>query len=201
METTFLLRKLEKFNVLLASKSPRRQELLAQLGISFAVCNSFVNETVPQGLSVHDTAQYLAQQKAEAVFAMYKKQKELIVIGGDTLVTLDNEIMGKPANRKEAFRMLKKLSGKQHAVISGISVVTHKKILTKYDEALVSFNDLSDEDICYYVDKFMPYDKAGAYGIQEWIGCRGIRKIEGSFFTIMGFPTHLVWNMLEEIIL
>lgn len=196
-----LLQQLEAYKIILGSKSPRRQELLSQLGITFSVCDSFVNETIPQGLSMQETAQYLAQQKAETVYKMYKNKKNIIVIGGDTIVAVEDECMGKPANRKEAFRMLRKLSGKKHIVISGVSMVSSKKIITDFDQAWVTFDELSDEDIEYYVDTFMPYDKAGAYGIQEWIGCRAISQIEGSYFTIMGFPTHLIWRMLETMVL
>ncbi|HOF17061.1 MAG TPA: Maf family protein [Bacteroidales bacterium] len=195
-----LLKDLADYKIVLASLSPRRQELLSQLGIVFSVCDSHTNETNPKGLSVYETVQYLAQQKAEIVFKSYKKQQNVIVIAGDTIVSIDGEIMGKPKDRKDACRMLRKLSGKKHLVLSGVSVVAYKKTLTRYDEAWVTFDDLTDEEIVYYVDKYMPYDKAGAYGIQEWIGCRAVSKIEGSFFTIMGFPTHLIWKMLEEII-
>jgi septum formation protein len=108
--------------------------------------------------------------------------------------------MGKPLDRSDAVRMLKTLSGKTHSVISGLCVKSNTKTLTTYDEAKVSFSELSEDDIVYYVDKYKPYDKAGAYGIQEWIGNRGIERIEGSFFTVMGLPTHLVWKMLERLL-
>ncbi len=196
-----LLKDLENYQVVLASLSPRRQELLSQLGIAYTVCNSYVSEIVPQGLTIYETVQYLAQQKAEIALESYKKQKDLIIIAGDTIVSINNEIMGKPTDRKDAFYMLKQLSGKKHLVLTGISVVTHNKTLTAYDEAWVTFDDLTDNEIIYYLDKYMPYDKAGAYGIQEWIGCRAVTNIEGSFFTVMGFPTHLVWKMLEEVII
>ncbi|NLJ83253.1 MAG: septum formation protein Maf [Bacteroidales bacterium] len=195
----FLLSKLEKYNVILASKSPRRQELLSQLGVRFTVCDSFINETVPQGLTHQETAQYLAQQKAEEAYYMFKNKKNLLVIGGDTIVTLNDIIMGKPNNRKQAMDMLRNLSGESHQVISGVSMVTKNKTITNYDETTVLFESLSDEDILYYVDKYMPYDKAGAYGIQEWIGCRGVKSIEGSYFTVMGMPTNLIWSMLHEV--
>lgn len=196
----FLLQELENYQIFLASQSPRRQELLSQLGVKFAISDSFVNETIPDDLGVYDLAKHLAKQKAEAVYQKNKPIENLISIGGDTIVVVEDEIMGKPAVRSDAFRMLKKLSGKTHSVISGLCVISTEKTLTCYDEATVTFADLSDEDIAYYVDTYMPYDKAGAYGIQEWIGCRGITHIKGSFFTIMGFPTHLLWKMLEEIV-
>ena len=176
----FLLEKLKKYHLVLASKSPRRQELLSQMGITFSVCDSFVDEYVCQNVSTYKLAQSLAQQKAEAVFELYKNQENIIVIGGDTIVTHKEEIMGKPLDRSDAIRMLKILSGKQHSVISGLCVILH--------------------DLTYYVDHYAPYDKAGAYGIQEWIGFRGIEHIEGSFFTIMGLPTHVLWQMLERLL-
>lgn len=196
----FLLEKLKKYHLVLASKSPRRQELLSQMGITFSVCDSFVDEYVCQNVSTYKLAQSLAQQKAEAVFELYKNQENIIVIGGDTIVVLDGEIMGKPAVRMDAFSMLKKLSGKTHSVISGLCVKSNTKTLTTYDEAKVSFSELSADDLTYYVDHYAPYDKAGAYGIQEWIGFRGIEHIEGSFFTIMGLPTHVLWKMLERLL-
>lgn len=200
METTFLLQKLENYQVFLASQSPRRQELLSQLGIKFGICDSDVNEDMPHDLSMYELAKHLAMQKAESVFQRYSHLENAIVIGGDTIVVVDGEIMGKPAVRMDAFRMLQKLSGKTHSVISGLCVKSKTKTLSAYDEAKVSFDHLSEADIAFYVDTFMPYDKAGAYGIQEWIGCRGNTHIDGSFFTIMGFPTHLLWKMLEEIV-
>ncbi|MDD2622960.1 MAG: Maf family protein [Bacteroidales bacterium] len=196
----FLLEKLKKYHLVLASKSPRRQELLSQMGITFSVCDSFVDEYVCQNVSTYKLAQSLAQQKAEAVFELYKNQENIIVIGGDTIVTHKEEIMGKPLDRSDAIRMLKILSGKQHSVISGLCVILHGQIHTAYDEAKVSFSELSADDLTYYVDHYAPYDKAGAYGIQEWIGFRGIEHIEGSFFTIMGLPTHVLWQMLERLL-
>lgn len=196
----FLLDILKNYKIVLASKSPRRQELLSNMGMQFTVCDSFVDETIPPDTSIYDTAKLLARQKAEAVFELYRNQENIIVIGGDTIVTYKKEIMGKPLDRSDAVRMLKKLSGKTHSVISGLCVKSNTKTLTAYDEAKVSFSELSEDDIVYYVDKYKPYDKAGAYGIQEWIGYRGIERIEGSFFTVMGLPTHLLWKMLERLL-
>ena len=193
-----ILQDLSTYEVVLASQSPRRQELLSKLDIEFRVFDSKMKEDVPSGLPVQEIASQLARQKADFVFQSYKSDKPLIVIGGDTIVTLDNQIMGKPVDRTDAIRMLNILSGKRHFVISGLCVMTESKTLVDYDEAQVTFHNLPEDDILYYVDNYNPYDKAGAYGIQEWIGYRGIERIEGSFYTVMGFPTHLLWNMLER---
>lgn len=196
----FLLDRLNNYKIVLASKSPRRQELLSDMGLQFTVCDSFVDETIPPDTSIYDTAKLLARQKAEAVFELYKNQENIIVIGGDTIVTYKGEIMGKPIDRNDAKRMLKLLSGKKHCVISALCVIINGKVFSGYDEAKVSFSELSADDLTYYVDHYAPYDKAGAYGIQEWIGFRGIEHIEGSFFTIMGLPTHVLWQMLERLL-
>lgn len=194
----FLLDRLNNYKIVLASKSPRRQELLSDMGLQFTVCDSFVDETIPPDTSIYDTAKLLARQKAEAVFELYKNQENIIVIGGDTIVTYKGEIMGKPIDRNDAKRMLKLLSGKKHCVISALCVIINGKVFSGYDEAIVSFSELSEDDLNFYIDNYAPYDKAGAYGIQEWIGYRGIEKIEGSFFTVMGLPTHLLWKTLRK---
>lgn len=194
----FLLDILKNYKIVLASKSPRRQELLSDMGLQFTVCDSFVDETIPPDTSIYETAKFLARQKAEAVFELYRNQENIIVIGGDTIVTYKGEIMGKPLDRSDAIRMLKILSGKQHSVISGLCIIVNGKVYCDCDEAMVRFSELSDDELIYYIDNYAPYDKAGAYGIQEWIGYRGMERIEGSFFTVMGLPTHLLWEMLKK---
>jgi septum formation protein len=193
-----LLDRLKEYSIVLASQSPRRRELLAGLGLRFEIDGSEIPEILPADVSPCLIVEDLARQKTEAIAGRYNLQKT-IIIGGDTLVCLDNHIMGKPAGRKEAITMLHELSGRKHTVVSGLCLIHKNRCLCKHDCTLVYFKPLTHEEITYYVDSFQPFDKAGAYGIQEWIGYQAIKYIEGSFYTVVGLPTHLVWTMLEEI--
>ena len=185
--------------IILASASPRRKELLAGLGVDFEVDtrNSF-EETYSDDIPHERIPEVLSEGKS------YGFHRELasdeILITSDTLVLCEDHVMGKPADRDEAYRMLRLLSGKSHKVITAITLRDNSRISTLSDTALVHFKELSDEEIYYYIDNFKPFDKAGAYGIQEWIGYIGIDKIEGSYFTIMGFPVHLVYQELTKFI-
>ncbi len=185
--------------IILASSSPRRKDLLAGLNIDFEIDtrNSF-DESYDSSINQVDIPKALSEGKS------YGFHRELsdneILITADTLVLCQGRIMGKPKDREDAINMLKHLSGKTHKVVTGVTVRSSKNCKTASDISLVHFKDLSDQEIEYYVDVYKPFDKAGAYGIQEWIGYVGIPKIEGSYFNIMGFPTHLVYSMLLEFI-
>ena len=180
--------------LLLASQSPRRKELLSALGYDFEVVQIDCEETYPENLNVEDIAGFLSEQKAQAFRLL---QEDEVLLAADTIVAIDDEVLGKPKIADEARQMLQKLSGRVHQVYTAISVRTSGAITTRVDVASVEFNPLSNEDINFYITTFKPFDKAGAYGIQEWIGMAKIKKIEGSFYTIMGLPTHLVASLLE----
>ena len=185
--------------IILASASPRRRELLAGLGVDFEVdTRNRFEETYSDDIPHERIPEVLSEGKS------YGFHRELasdeILITSDTLVLCEDHVMGKPADRDEAYRMLRLLSGKSHKVITAITLRDNSRISTLSDTALVHFKELSDEEIYYYIDNFKPFDKAGAYGIQEWIGYIGIDKIEGSYFTIMGFPVHLVYQELTKFI-
>lgn len=181
--------------IILASGSPRRRELLAGLCIEFEVDtkNNF-EETYNPDTPHEKIPEVLSEGKS------YGFHRELsddeILITSDTLVLCEDRVMGKPQSRENAYDMLRFLSGKEHKVITAVTIRDSKHISTLSDTAIVHFKQLSDSEIYFYLDKFKPYDKAGAYGIQEWIGYIGINKIEGSYFTIMGFPVHMVYQML-----
>ncbi len=185
--------------IILASASPRRKELLAGLCIDFEVDtqNNF-DETYSPETSQEQIPEVLAEGKS---YGFHRPlQNNEILITSDTLVLCEGHVMGKPHSREEAYQMLRLLSGRTHKVITGVTIRNSEKTLTSSDTAIVHFKDLSDKEIYYYIDTFKPFDKAGAYGIQEWIGYIGIDKIEGSYFTIMGFPVHLVYDMLQNFI-
>jgi septum formation protein len=181
--------------ILLASNSPRRKELLRNLDFDFDVVSVDCAEIFPENTKVSEVAEYLSNLKAEA----YENLKaDEILITADTIVVLENEILGKPINKDSAEKMLRKLSGKMHQVYTGITIKTIEKTISETDVANVFFDEISDEEIEHYLQNFQPFDKAGSYGIQEWIGMAKITKIEGNFYTIMGFPTHLVYKILKS---
>ncbi len=183
-------------NILLASNSPRRKELLQNLGFEFSVVSIDCEESFPPSLPSSEVAGFLSLLKSNAYLDL--KQDE-ILITADTVVELDQQILGKPETKEKAFEMLRSLSGKIHHVYTGITIRTCNQTITETDVAKVVFNDITDSEILHYIEKSQPFDKAGSYGIQEWIGMAKIRKIEGSFYTIMGLPTHLVYEMLNRI--
>jgi hypothetical protein len=182
--------------IVLSSNSPRRKELLGELGIDFEVrVIEGIDETYPKELSVEEVPQYIAREKAR----VYIVGKDEVLLTADTVVVLGNEIMGKPHDEADAMRMLRQLSGKTHQVITGVCLKTSDKQVTFADVTDVSFADLTDEEIKYYVDNFRPLDKAGAYGIQEWIGLAGVTGIKGSYFNVVGLPVHRVYAELKKL--
>ena len=185
--------------IILASASPRRKELLAGLCVDFEVDTRNNFEEVYSPDIPHDKIPEVLSEGKSFGFHRELTQNE-ILITSDTLVLCEDHVMGKPKDREEAFQMLRLLSGKSHKVITAITIRDNQKISTLSDTAIVHFKELSDNEIYYYIDNFKPFDKAGAYGIQEWIGYIGIDKIEGSYFTIMGFPVHLVYQELNKFI-
>ena len=185
--------------IILASASPRRKELLAGLCIDFEVDtrNNF-EETYSPDTPHEQIPEVLSEGKSYGFHRPLNPDE--ILITSDTLVLCEGHVMGKPHDRDEAYRMLKHLSGRSHKVITGVTVRDAEGAITSSDTAIVHFKELTDKEIYYYIDTFKPYDKAGAYGIQEWIGYIGIDRIEGSYFTIMGFPVHLVYSMIQKFI-
>ncbi len=182
--------------LVLASKSPRRQQLLTDLGYTFEVRTKEVDESHSIDFNGEEIAQFLATKKAQA-FKDELAENE-ILLTSDTVVWCDGEHLAKAKNAQEATHMLNKLSGRAHEVITGVCLLSHDKQLAFSDTTKVFFRELSEDEIQYYIQNFKPFDKAGAYGIQEWIGMWAIEKIEGSFFTVMGLPTHLVAKELRE---
>ena len=190
-----LLQNLERYSIILASKSPRRQELLRDLGLKFSVQSMDIPEVFPEGLEMTEVPVYLAELKAEA-FRPILKDKQL-VITADTIVWLNGEVLNKPTDYADGFQMLRGLSGKKHQVITGVCLLSTEKKVSFYASTDVWFKELSDEEIQYYLENYRPYDKAGAYGIQEWIGYIGIYHIEGSFFNVMGLPVQSLYEHLK----
>lgn len=182
--------------LLLASQSPRRKELLSNLGFTFEVVKIDCEEIVPEDILVEDSAAYLSELKANAFRSLEEGE---VLLTADTVVAMDNQFLGKPQDEEDATKMLKLLSGKTHQVYTGITIKTPEKIVTKTDVAEVEFDDLTDNEIEYYIRQYQPFDKAGSYGIQEWLGMAKIKRLNGSFYTIMGLPTHLVYKILKEI--
>jgi septum formation protein len=183
--------------IYLASKSPRRHELLAGMDIKFEYLPVEVDEFHPAGFSPIQIAEFLSQHKLSTI-QWEKFTENDIFIACDTIVVLVDIILEKPENEADAMQMLRLLSGKEHEVISGLTVATKKKQLTNHRITKVKFKEFSDEEIHYYVTNYRPFDKAGAYGIQEWIGYVGVEYIEGSFFNVMGLPTKLLYEMLTS---
>jgi septum formation protein len=183
--------------IILGSNSPRRKELLAGLDIEFTVDTGNNFEEVYDPLTPQERIpEILSEGKS---YGFHRDlEKDEILITSDTLVLCEGRVMGKPHSREDAMDMLRHLSGKSHKVITAVTVRDAEKHLTVSDTAVVYFKNLSDNEIDYYVDTYKPFDKAGAYGIQEWIGYIGIDKIEGSYFTIMGLPVHLVYELLNK---
>lgn len=185
--------------IILASGSPRRKELLAGLNIDFEVDTKNTFEETYDPETPHERIPEVLSEGKSYGFHRHLEENE-ILITSDTLVLCDGRVMGKPHSREEAYDMLRWLSGREHKVITAITIRDSRQCRTSSDTAIVTFKGLSDNEIYYYIDNFKPFDKAGAYGIQEWIGYIGIGKIEGSFFTIMGLPVHLVYQELSNFI-
>ncbi|MDR2120419.1 MAG: Maf-like protein [Tannerella sp.] len=188
---------LENYHIILASGSPRRRELLKGLGLAFEVrVIPGIDESHPEGLPPEEVPRFIARRKAEA-YVREMKVNDLIITA-DTVVTLDGGILEKPRDREDAVRMLKQLSARRHTVVTGV-VITAAHRQTDFSVASeVVFSPLEDEEINYYVDTFRPYDKAGAYGIQEWIGYVGVHAIYGSFYNVMGLPVQRLYQELKS---
>ena len=182
--------------ILLGSNSPRRKELLQSLGFDFEVVSIDCDEVFPENLSVENIAGYLSELKADAYRNLEKNE---ILLTSDTIVTFEGKVLGKPKNREKAVEMLQHLSGKTHQVYTAVSFKSSEKIITKTDVADVEFSEITDQEINFYIKNYHPFDKAGSYGIQEWLGMAKISKINGSFYTIMGLPTHLVYENLKDL--
>ena len=184
---------LNKYNIILGSQSPRRKELLQKTGLKFIVEISEAKEEFENYKKIEDAAKSMALLKAKS-FKNLKNNDVLIC--ADTLVSINQKILGKPKTRSEAKKMLKILSGKKHKVTTGVVIKSIKKQKIFYDSTIVMFKELSEQDIEYYIKEFKPYDKAGSYAIQEWIGIIGIKWIKGSYFNVMGLPTEKLYSEL-----
>ena len=184
----------KKYKLILASKSPRRQHLLKELGFDFELCTKDVDESFPENLKAQEIPIYLCKKKADAFDE--ELVDDTIVITADTIVWIDNQVLNKPENFDDAVRMLKLLSGKMHEVYTGVCLKSKNRTKTFYALTKVYFKILSQDEIEYYIRNFNPYDKAGAYGAQEWIGYIAIEKIEGSYFNVMGLPVRELYEEL-----
>lgn len=188
---------LKNHHVILASGSPRRHQFLKDLNIPFIVEHKSIKEEYPDNLKGSEITDYLSELKAD-VFLKELKDHE-ILITSDTIVWHEGAALGKPKTSSEAFKMIESMSGKTHEVITSVTFTTNKKQKTVNDTTKVTFKELTKDEINYYIEHYHPLDKAGAYGIQEWIGLIGITRVEGSYFNVVGLPTHLVYKALVEI--
>lgn len=192
-----MLDNLKKYNVVLASKSPRRCELLRGMGVDFSILTKDVEEVVPSNLAADEVAEYLSKLKSKA-FTDSELPVDYLLISADTVVINDGAILGKPKDRAEACAMLSGLANKPHKVITGVTVRTADCFKSFSAQSEVWFDNLTPEMIDYYVDNYRPFDKAGSYGIQEWIGYVAISRLEGSFYNVMGLPTQRLFKTLCE---
>jgi septum formation protein len=192
-----MLKNLANRHIILASRSPRRRYLLKQLGLDFTEIHAEVDESFPDGLTPDEIAIYIAEKKADHFQDMLSDPKN-IVITADTLVFINEHILGKPGDKAEATKMLETLSGNMHKVVTGICIRSKDKSRTFTSWTDVYFKDLSPEEIEYYIDNYQPYDKAGAYGAQEWIGYIGISRLAGSYFNVMGLPIDRLYEELKH---
>ena len=191
-----MLSNLKKYHIILASKSPRRQELLRGMGVDFKILTKETDERFPSDMPLDEVPKYLSLQKSLA-FADEELPTDYLLITSDTVVICEGEILGKPKDREDAVRMLQLLSGKTHHVVTGVTVRSVEKTESFAVRSNVTFAELDDEEIDYYIEHCKPYDKAGAYGIQEWIGYVGISGLEGSFYNVMGLPTRKLYGVLK----
>lgn len=191
-----LREKLKNYNVILASGSPRRQQFFKELDLEFNIQIKEIEEKFPKHLKGAEITDFLANLKSQAFTNLTEKD---LLITSDTIVWLENKALGKPKNKQEAYTMLKELSGKKHEVITSISIrnINFQKIIN--DTTVVYFKEISDKEITYYINNYNPYDKAGAYGIQEWIGFIAIDKMEGSYFNVVGLPVHKLYKELMNL--
>lgn len=188
----------DNWKITLASQSPRRRELLGGLGVNFSVESSAGGaETYPESMPHCRIPEFLARSKSQSFHRPLEKMEVLIT--ADTLVFLDEKVLGKPKDREDAFRMIRSLSGKTHQVLTGVCLRTNEKTVSFTDTTDVTFEEMSDDEIYWYIDNCKPFDKAGAYGIQDWIGLSSISSIRGSYFNVMGLPVHKVYNALKKL--
>ncbi len=193
-----MLDNLKKYKVILASNSPRRRELLAGLGVDYEVRTlPDVDESYPESLQGAAIPLYIAKEKADAYVAMMQPGE--LMITADTIVWLDGQVLGKPTDREDALRMLRTMSGRAHEVFTGVCITTTEWQRSFTAQTEVRFATLSEEEMAYYVDKFQPMDKAGAYGVQEWIGFIGVENISGSYYNIMGLPVQKLYRELLQV--
>ena len=192
-----MLSNLKKYHIILASKSPRRQELLRGMGVDFEILIKETPENYPEDLPLDEVPKYLSLQKSLA-FNDVELPADYLLITSDTVVICEDEILGKPKDREDAARMLRLLSGKTHHVVTGVTVRSAEKTESFSVRSNVTFAELDAEEIDYYIERCKPFDKAGAYGIQEWIGYVGISGLEGSFYNVMGLPTRRLYQVLKS---
>jgi len=190
-----LKEQLKNYNLILASKSPRRQQFLKDLGLDFSIILKEIEEIYPKNLQGVEITDYLAELKSHP-FTNLKSND--ILITADTIVWQNNKAIGKPKDRQDAIAIFEELSGKMHQVITSICIKTSNKIKLINDLTNVYFKELTKDEILFYIDNFQPYDKAGGYGIQDWIGYIGVEKIEGNFFNVMGFPVHKFYKEMSN---
>jgi septum formation protein len=191
-----MLENLKDYKIILASKSPRRKELLGGLNLPFEVIVREVDEVFPENIPMEEIPVYLSKLKAEPFIK--ELQDKVLVITADTIVWIDGEVLGKPFDHQHAVEMLRKLSGRTHIVVTGVCLTSTEKQVAFSSVTDVHFKELSEEEIDYYLDLYHPYDKAGAYGVQEWIGYIAIDRIEGSYFNVMGLPVGRLYEELKK---
>jgi len=194
-----LINSLSKYRIILASRSLRRQQLLRELGIDFEIVLMDFDESFPDGLEGAEIARYVAGNKAGAFKELIKENE--IVITADTIVWCRGKVLGKPADATEAAEMLKALSGTTHEVITGVCILSYERNLIFTESTKVTFEEITEKEIYYYVEKYAPYDKAGAYGIQEWIGLAACSHIDGSYFNVVGLPVQKLYGELKKFII
>ena len=188
--------KLQEYKIILASGSPRRQQFFKDLGLDFEIRLREIDEIYPDHLKAHEITDYLSELKAKAFDRTLAKQE--ILVTSDTIVWHENKALGKPKDANQAAKMLQSLSNATHQVITSVSFTTSGNTTTLHDYTEVTFTELTDEMIGYYISKFQPFDKAGSYGIQDWIGLVGVKSIKGSYTNVMGLPTHLVFEYFKK---
>lgn len=193
-----LIESLGNYRIILASRSLRRQQLMRELGIDFEIVLRDFDESYPEGLKGDEIAMYVANSKAKTFEG--EAGCNDIIITADTIVWCNGKVLGKPADVNDALIMLRNISGNTHEVITGVNLLTSSKNVTFTESTKVTFEEMSDREILYYVEKYAPYDKAGGYGIQEWIGLAACSHIDGSYFNVVGLPVHRLYKELKKII-
>ena len=193
-----MLKKFKNYNFILGSNSPRRKEILKEIGLDFSVYPSNIDENFNKEIELEDIPVFLAEKKANALKNKLKEND--ILITADTIVIYNNELLSKPENTYQAQEMLEKLSGKSHKVMTGVCLLSNNNKSIFSSKTIVTFNDLDKFEIEFYINKYKPFDKAGSYGIQEWVGLIGVKKIEGSYTNVVGLPASMVYTELKKFI-